>query len=116
MLSTFDYDLKRVKEKLKILNELNNRLPPANIIKVKGKYKVSFGSFPTKARIEEMKRYLDELYPNIQLSFKIDTVKKTYKFTNVFAGPFYSLKKAKIIKRNLFKTGSIKPGVITSRL
>ncbi|PCI25307.1 MAG: hypothetical protein COB67_10730 [SAR324 cluster bacterium] len=102
LISSSSYSLERAREKRALLLKYNKRLSPYLVPHKKG-YRISFGSFPVEGKGVEMKSYLAQLYPQINMVFALEPRKDRYKVITFHAGPFSSQAKAQQAKIQLRK-------------
>ena len=58
--------------------------------KVKGGYRITFGTFPVKDRAVQMQGYTHQLVPQTDIRFSIHPRTEVFATTSVFTGPFTS--------------------------
>ncbi len=116
LISSSGYNRERANEKQKLLRKYNVRLQPYIIPSGgTGSYRISFGSFPDKNKALEMKSYLAQMFPQINMVFGLETRKNSYDITNIYAGPFSSDKKAQKARINLRKNSNFLDAFVTTK-
>lgn len=64
--------------------------PPATLTKWRSAWRVSLGEYPDKDEAVQMRSYLAQLYPDVDLSFDLVPRQRHFDMVYVYAGPFTS--------------------------
>jgi cell division septation protein DedD len=89
-----------------LINRINRQNKMAGNASMKNQsngYRISLGTFPALDRAKEIKFHIEKMFPQKELSFNLEHVRKNYSATKVFAGPYESRKEAKNVLRQLRK-------------
>ena len=85
------------------INRQNKMAGNASLKNQSNGYRISLGTFPALDRAKEIKFHIEKMFPQKELSFNLEHVRKNYSATKVFAGPYESRTEAKNVLRQLRK-------------
>ncbi|MDT8447066.1 MAG: hypothetical protein RRB13_09285 [bacterium] len=64
--------------------------PPPTLTKHRGEYRISLGEYPDKTSAVQMRSYLAQLYPDVDLPFDLVPRQRHFDMVYIYAGPFTS--------------------------
>ena len=94
-----------------LINRINRQNKMAGNASMKNQsngYRISLGTFPALDRAKEIKFYIEKMFPQKELTFNLEHVRKDYSATKVFAGPYDSRREAKGVLQQLRKNPKFK--------
>jgi len=89
-----------------LINSINRQNKEAGNASLKNQsngYRISLGTFTALERAKKVKFHIEKLFPQKEISFNLEHVRKNYSATKVFAGPYDSRTEAKNVLRQLRK-------------
>lgn len=81
-------------EKRRYLNQVTKNMANPYLVAYEEGFRISYGTFPLRVRGMELKSYLAQLYPQINMGFTLESRKDKYITTEIYAGPFGSRQSA----------------------
>ncbi|MBU2647162.1 SPOR domain-containing protein [bacterium] len=89
-----------------LINKINRQNKMAGNASMKNQsngYRITMGTFPALDRAKETKFYIEKMFPQKEVAFNLEHVRKNYSATKVFAGPYESRTEAKNVLQQLRK-------------
>ena len=100
LVSTMAFKKEAAQRKVILLTELNKMPGNPTAVRHKNLYRISMGFFPQRDKGLFMQSYMDQFQRHTKTYFSLEPKSERFKYTNVYAGPFSSKKKAdKILER-----------------
>ena len=80
---------------VRMINQSNERVGVASIVKQSNGYRVSMGTFTSLEKAKSLKIYLESLFPKEGLALNLEHMQQDYKTVKIFAGPYSTKREAK---------------------